>query len=244
MGGRRNKSGKVWRAKVARVAKTVTLRNLETKLYEWTGKNSALNGAGTLITLYSNGGDTSGSNAPFQTLPLQFINPGTDEQSRIGNQITLKGMKLRFLFENDPAYTGITYVRIIVGWIDPNLTTVTAGNLLYQPALAGTNIISQMLKGPSHENSVLRRVVVDRLITLAPGNQVSGGAAVNQIRPVVVKVNANMHNKKYKFVNESAAQFGEQEDLYLFMFAFSPGQINTQIVANARLNGRVYYKDG
>jgi len=244
MGRGRNKSAKVWRAKVARVAKSVTLKNQETKLYEYIGSNSGVNGSSGLIPLYSNGGDTSGSNAPHQHLPLKYINVGTDEQSRIGNKITLKGMRLRFAIENDGTYVGMTQVRIICAWLDPNFTTITAGNLLYVPSATGNNVVVAQMKGPTHENSVIRRVVFDRVVNVYPGNIVSGAAPVNQNHHVLKTFNVNFHNKKYQFVNESVGQTGELDDLYIFMFAYAPGQINTTQVANVRFTGRVYYKDG
>lgn len=246
MGRGRNKSGKVWRAKVARVAKNVTLRNQETKLYEYIGANSGSGGSSALIPLYSNGGSTSGSNIPYSDAPLFNIDVGTDKNKRVGNEITLKGMHIRASFENDPANVGITQARVILAWIDPNfsVSSISAANILYIPSATGNNVLTAQLKGPTHQDTIIRKVVVDRVFNIAPGNQVTSGTVNNQIRHVLFKMNVKFHNKKYQFISATNGIAGENEDLVMFVFAFQPGLTNTAQVLNLRFTNRIYYKDG
>lgn len=246
MGRRGNKSRKVWRAKVARVAKSVTLRNQETKYYEYIGANTGVGGSSGLIPLYSNGGATSGSNIPYSDLPLDFIDVGGQKNQRIGNQITLKGMHIRGSFENDPASVGMTQARVILAWIDPNfsVSSISAGNLLYLPAATGNNVLTAQLKGPTHQDTIIRKVVMDRIFSIEPGNSVTSGGVNNQIRHKMFKINVPFHNKKYQFISGTAGINGEHEDLVMFMFAFQPGAVNTQQVLNVRITNRIYYKDG
>lgn len=245
MGRGRNKSGKVWRAKVARVAKNVTLKNQETKYYEYVGSNTATGGAGTVIPLYSNGGSTSGSQAPFSDLPLINIDQGSGKSQRLGSQITLKGMHMRLNLQQDPNNQYFTQVRIIVAWTDPNFSTITAGNLFHSPAVAGNQVIAAQLKGPTHQDSILRKVLVDRVFNLSVGNApYSASNLLQTLTNRVQKINIPFHNKKYQFISGTAAILGEHEDLRVFMFAYSPGIANTIQVSNVYMNNRVYYKDG
>lgn len=236
----------MWRSKVARVAKRVTLQNQETKLYEYIGANTGTGGSSALIPLYSNGGSTSGSNIPYTDTPLRNIDGGTDKNKRIGNEIILKGMHIRAEIENDPSNVGMTQVRMILAWIDPNFTisSISAANILYIPSATGNSVLAAQLKGPTHQDSIIKKVVFDRVINVFPGNQVIGGTNLQQINPRMVKINVPFHNKKYQFISTTNGILGELEDLVLFVFAFQPGVINTGQVANMRFTNRVYYKDG
>lgn len=235
----------MWRAKVARVAKRVTLQNQETKLYEYVGVNTTPGGSLGLIPLYSNGGATSGSNAPYVDLPLDNIDQGVTESTRVGNDIVLKGMHIRATLENEVTAVANTQVRIILAWVDPNFTpSFTAANVLYLPAAAGNNVITAQIKGPTHQDSIMRKVVMDRTFMVRPGNIVSGGSATQQIMNTMVKMNIPLHNKKYQFISGTAGIGGEKEDLVMFVFAFAPSYVNTQPVVNMRFTNRIYYKDG
>ena len=245
MGRGRNKSAKKWRAKVARVAKNVAVKNQETKYYEWTGVNNSVGGSGAIIPLFSNSGSSSGATIPFSDLPLDNIDQGTAKNQRLGTQITLKGLHLRMRLEQDPNNTFYTQVRVILGWLDPNFGSVSLANIFNLPTLPGNNVVQAFIKGPTHENTVFRKVLVDRLINLPVQNTAFGATtAVQSLISRVVKVNVPFHNKKYQFISGTAGINGEHEDLWLFVTAYSPGQGSTVQVANMGINGRVYYKDG
>lgn len=226
------------------MAKTVALRNQETKLYEWVGTNSITGGSGSLIPLFSNSGVSSASANPYSDLPLDNIDSGTTDTTRVGNGITLKGLHLRFSIENEPSLITNVQVRLIVGWLDPNFGSVALANLFFLHTAAGNNVITAQLNGSTHNNTVFKKVLVDRVYTVHPGNQVTGGVALQQSMNRLVKLNIPLHNKKYRFKNSSAGQGGEHEDLWIFMTSFAPGQPNTQQLVNVRMTGRVYYKDG
>lgn len=245
MGRRRNKSGKVWRAKVARVAKNVTIRNQETKLYEWIGVNSSVGGSTAVIPLYSNGGSSSGVASPFQDLPLDNIDQGTGKNQRLGNQITLKGMHLRFQFEQDPNNQFFTQARVVIGWLDPNFGSVSLANVFYLSTVAGNNTVNAFVKGPTHQDTVFRKVLVDRIINLPLQQEPYTKVVTPQtLLSKVVKMDIPFHNKKYQFISGTVGINGEHEDLWMFVTAYAPGQSNATQVANMRVCGRIYYKDG
>lgn len=246
MGRGRNKSGKVWRAKVARVAKRVTLQNQETKCYEFSGTNTVATGNKSQIQLYSNGGVTSASTTAYWDLPLQYIDQSLTVTGRVGNEITLKGMHLRCLLIQDPTNQYPVYFRIIVGYVDPNLTGITIGNLLtdYNSGSAN-NVINSQIRGPTRPGSVLRKVLVDRVYKVEQSPiGTTGATSINTLGTRMVKFNIPLHNKKYKFISSTSGADGEQEDLSVFMFAWSQGQANTVIVGNVQPTYAIYYKDG
>lgn len=245
MGRRRNKSAKKWRAKVARVAKNVTIRNQETKYYEWTGVNSTVGGTGALIPLFSNSGSSSGATIPFSDLPLDNIDQGPGKNQRLGTQITLKGLHMRMRFVQDPNNVFFTQVRVVLGWLDPNFGSVSLSNIFNLPTLPGNDVIQAFIKGPTHENTVFRKVLVDRVINLPVQNAVPGASTgVQALLSKTVKINVPFHNKKYQYISGTIGVNGEHEDLWLFVTAVGVGQANTVQVANMGINGRVYYKDG
>lgn len=214
-------------------------------MYEWIGVNNTVGGSGAVIPLYSNGGSSSGVASPFQDLPLDNIDQGAAKNQRLGTQITLKGMHLRFQFENDPNNQFFTQARIIVGWLDPNFGSVSSANLFYLPSVAGNTTVSAFLKGETHIDSVFRKVVVDRVVNIPLMNEPYTKTVTPQtICSKIVKMDIPFHNKKYQFISNTAGINGEHEDLWMFITAYAPGQSNLTQVANVRVCGRVYYKDG
>lgn len=250
MGGRRNKSGKVWRAKVARVAKRVTLQNQETKCYPWVGVNSAAGGTFGIIPLYSNAGSTSGVAAPYIDLPLDNIDTGVTKGTRVGNDITLKGMTMHLQFQQDENNTFPTKIRVMMCWVDPNFSTssILTSTLLENAAVAGNDVITALIRGPNRPDSIIRKVVMDRVYSVntmnAPYLPTAPATNVNRIGTHNAKLNVRFHNKKYQFINVAAGSNGEKEDLMMFVWGWAPGQANTVQVANMKVAARVYYKDG
>lgn len=222
----------------------MTLKNQETKLYEYVGVNTTPGGSLGIIPLFSNSGSASASVNPYQDLPLDHIDAGTQNFQRIGNKITLKGMHIRATIEHEPSLINNVQVRFVIGWLDPNFGSVALANIFENFTAAGNNVITAQLNGPTHEDSVFRKVLVDRTYTLHPGNQVTGGVALQQIMTKLIKINIPFHNKNYQMINGTAGRNGELEDLWIFVTAFAPGQPNTQQVANLRMTNRIYYKDG
>lgn len=235
----------MWRAKVARVAKNVTLRNQETKCYEYIGLNVTPGGDQQAIPLFSNAGSVSGVPSPYRDLPLDNIDQGTARNQRIGNVITLKGMHMKLGFQIDPNVSLHTLIRVVIGWIDPNLASVSNANLLRNPAVAGTNVIQAQLVGPTEPDTILRKVLVDRVYDVRIGE--APFTILNNIPQIVerhIKLHIPFHNKKYQFVSGATGIGGEMEDLAMFVWGYGVSQANTVQVANMYVNNRIYYKDG
>lgn len=247
MGRGRNKSGQKWRAKVARVAKRVTLQNQETKCYSFVGANTTSGGTGLSIPIFSEAGSTTGVASPYIDLPLDNIDAGTGQTQRIGTHIILKGMQYNMEFQQDPNNLFQTKIRVIVAWIDPNfnISTITNGNVLDSPQLAGNSVINAQLKGPSRPDTIMRKVVSDRTFVINTGNApISTASNVPRLSTRHVKMRVPFHNKNYQFINTSGGAGGEKEELAVFVFGWAAGQVNTVQVSNLKVSARVYYKDG
>lgn len=248
MGRGRNKSAKKWRAKVARVAKSVTLRTAETKRYIINGENTSAFGAGAIIPLFSNGGSSSLSSGPFVDFPLRFIDQGDGITQRAGNRIVLKGLHAHFQVEQDPTILGHTHVRIAMLWIDPNqvLSALTFGNW-FIGSLLGTNpntTTSAFFRTGTDNDGIINKVIYDRVFALTTGNApTTSPDNVNQVGQKLIKVHIPFHNKMYQFINGTTGSQGEHEDLVMLMTAYTPGRDGTQQVANVRCFRKVYYKD-
>jgi len=246
MGRGRNKSGKVWRAKVARVAKAVTLRNVETKRYTIGGANTTSGGAGALIPLYSNGGTTSAATGPYVDFPLLYIDQGDNLNQRTGNGIVLKGMHAHLQVEGDPSFLGNCHVRVTLAWIDPNYTsTPLSYQNVYLNAIGAYNTTTNsFIRHGTDNDSLIRKVVFDRVYSLATINSpASGGSNTNNVPQKLIRINLAFHNKMFRYVSSTAGIGGESEDLIMFMTAYTPGRANTEQVANVRMYRKVYYKD-
>lgn len=245
MGRRRNKSAKVWRAKVARVAKAVTLKSSETKRYLIAGANTASGGAAAIIPLYSNGGSVSAATGPYVDYPLQYIDQGDGLTQRTGNRIILKGLHAHLQVEGDPNFLGNTHVRVTLAWVDPNftLTPFTYQNLYLNAISASNTTTNAFIRHGTDNDTIIRKVVFDRVYAISTVNQSTGGTTVNQVPQRLIRINIPLHNRMYQFVNSGSGSGGEADDLIMFMSAYTPGRASTDPVANVRMNRKVYYKD-
>lgn len=235
----------MWRSKVARVAKSVTLRAVETKCYQINGDNSGPGGGLLAIPLYSNGGSTSGATGPWLDFPLRYIDVADGITERNGNRITLKGMHIHAQIEGESAALGNTHVRISLAWVDPNSAVGSyVYQNLYDNAIAGSNTTTNaFLRHGTDANAVIRKVLYDKVFALNTGNLPTGGSLNSQIGQRLVRIHIPFHNKLYQFINAASGIGGEKEDLLMFATAFTPGQANTVRVANVRLYRKIYYKD-
>lgn len=246
MGRRRTASGKKWRAKVARVAKNVTLRSSETKRYQTTGTNSAAGGDNTIIPLFSNGGSSSLSSGPFYDMPLRFIDPGDGITSRTGNRITLKGMHVYMQVEQDPTFLGNTHVRVSVVWIDPNQspTALAFGNFYNNGVISALTTTQTPMRHGTDNDAIINKVIYDRVFALRTGEVATTSPDnTQQVSQKLIKFHIPFHNKLYQFVNSSTGIQGEKEDLVFIMTAYTPGRDGTNRVANVRLQRKIYFKD-
>lgn len=245
MGRGRNKSGKVWRAKVARVAKAVTLKNSETKRYVIGGANTSNGGAGALIPLFSNGGTTSAATGPYVDYPLQYIDQGDNITQRTGNRIILKGLHAHLQVEGDPNNLGNTHVRVTFAWVDPNfsLTPFTYQNVYLNAITSNNTTTNAFIRSGVDNDSIIRKVVFDRVYALSTINLPTGGTLTNQVPQKLIRINLPLHNRNFQYVSSTSGSTGEADDLIMFMTAYTPGQANTVQVANVRMYRKVYYKD-
>lgn len=216
------KATKRWKAKVARVAKSVTLRNLETKRYS---------GDITQTLIYKNGGPTAASTNAFTIFPLRNIAVGTDEGSRIGNQITLKRMNWRFVFDN--ILLADVKFRVTMGWIhNADLSTIP----LTEVYIGGGDISSRFVRRPLDPFALFTSVIHDKVYRLDQDY-------VNEPIRRNVDIHIPMHNKKHNY-STNASNGGATEELVCIVTATD--YIGVDLADDVGLvDGffRVWYKD-
>jgi len=223
MGRGRYKSRKVWRAKVARVAKSTALRNLETK---------NITGDITAQTIYKDGGDVSGNASPFAFYPLSLLVPGTGPNDVVGDEITLKMCNFRLSLRNAASVSLNSRFRVMVGWLKPNVTNI--GNN-WRIGTFGDSM-SAFIRNPNDEVAIWKKLLWDK--TYAVNSMVTG---TNQFANV--HINLKMHNKRYSFDRTSLN--GTNEDLVCLVTASIPdGTTLTSIAGFVDGYFRVWYKDG
>lgn len=227
MGGRRNKSRKVWRSKVARVAKNVTLRNLETKRI---GANVITN------TVQAQGfaGTISATNT------MSIITQGTAKGQRVGDMITLKGMTFKFLYANTGAISpnNTCMMRVSLFKIDPYLTvsSLTRDQFFIDGATAARPVASMFVRGPNEDTSIVQKTYFDKVFTFVPAI-----ANVNNAKHFTV--NVPMHNTKFKF-QSAAVDAGDQFDIVLVVQAWISGAAAGDDTGEIITDYRIYWKDG
>lgn len=227
------------------MAKRVVLQNSETKRYVYGGVNTVPGGTIGSIPIFSNGGSVTGATQPFIDLPLLNIDAGDTNFLRTGNRIQMKGMHAHIRLEQELANIGNTHVRITFAWIDPNLVLsgITYGNLyLNAPTVANTTTNAFLRQGTDPDR-IIRKVLFDRVYSLNTQNFPAGGTFVQQINQRLVRINIPFHNKLYQFTNAATAARGEDEDLVMFVTAFTPGFGDTDSVVQMNVSVKVYYKD-
>lgn len=213
----------MWRAKVARVAKGVVLRNLEQK-------NLTVDLG--LTTIWKDGGDVSGNAQPWLSYPLRQISSGTGAVDVIGDEIILKQANFRFLFRNDATSQTVTSFRVMIGWLNPNVTNVGSN---WRIGTSG-DAITAFIRTPMDQVTIWKKLLHDKSY---PVNSILTG--VNNMRDV--HINLNMHNKKYMF--DPVSKAGTHEDLVVMVTA-STGSGTPLTTSAGQLDGfyRVWYKDG
>lgn len=232
MGRRRNKSGKMWRAKVARVAKNVTLRNLETKRIGFNVVNNVTQSAGA-----------TGAIGLGQSNIMFGLIQGVGRAERIGNQITLKGINFKFNWDSvgQANLSNTVMIRVSLFKVDPFLLTAgvatfTRDQLFIDGATSARPMANLYVRGSNEDQGVIQKVYFDRIVTLNPSLSV----AVNS-KHFTVKV--PMHNMKYKFASNSSGN-GDEYDLVLVTQAWVAGSATDDDTGTIITDYRIYYKDG
>lgn len=223
MGRGRNKSRKVWRTKVARVAKSVALRNLETK-------NFTVDIAAQ--TLYKDGGNVISNPAPLAIYPLKLIVNGTGPNDALGDEVTLKMINWRFMFRNASSVSVNSRVRIMIGWLKPNVVSI--GNN-WRIGTFGDSV-SAFIRQPNDEVAIWKKLLWDK--SYACNSMITG---TNQFTDI--HINMKMHNKKYSY--DTASKNGTNEDLVALVTASIPDGTTLESITGF-IDGyaRIWYKDG
>lgn len=218
-----NKPRKMWRAKVARVAKGVALRNLETK-------NLTVDIG--LATIYKDGGDVISNSTPWSSYPLRNISIGTGAVDVIGDEVTLKQFNIHLMLRNASATSLNSHFRVMVGWFLPNVTSI--GN--NWRIGTGGDATSAFIRTPNDQLTIWKKLIHDRVYPV--DSLISGVTAMRDVR-----INLKMHNKKYTF--DPSSKFGTKDDLVILVTASTPtGTPLTNPAGSIDGYYRVWYKDG
>jgi len=232
MGRGRNKSGKMWRAKVARVAKNVTLRNLETKRIGF-----------NLISNMTQSAGATGAIGLAQNNIMFGLIQGTGRQERIGNMITLKGIHFKFNWDSvgQANLSNTVHIRVSLFKVDPFLLSAgvaafTRDQLFIDGATAARPMANLYVRGQNEDQAVIQKVYFDRVFTFNP----SLSLAVNAKH---FRVMVPMHNMKFKFASNTSGS-GDDFDLVLVTQAWVAGSATDDDTGTVITDYRIYYKDG
>lgn len=207
--------------RVARIAKTVALRQQETK-------HAALSYASREV--YHN-------NSYNITPNLINIQQGVlDHAHRIGDEVTLRGIKLYMKFEDkwDRPNTNFRVViakcrQGIAGALTLPIKTIT-GNATFDPV----------------DMEQLMKVYVNRTYRFGDKNTFidsTTGAANNQVTTHFRKLWIPLNNVKYKFLNQNTSQ-GTAYNIAMWVAAYdAAGEFTTDNIGNIQVIGEVFFKD-
>lgn len=210
--------------KIANIAKTVALRQLETK-------HAALSYASREV--YHN-------NSYNITANLINIQQGVmDHAHRIGDEITLRGIKLYMKFEDkwDRPNTNFRVVvakcrQGIAGSLTLPTKTIT-GNTTFDPL-----DMEQLMK--VYTNRVYRFGDKNTFIDTTGGAQTANNPRTTHFRKVWIPLN----NVKYKFLNQNTSQ-GTAYNIACWVAAYDAStELTTDNIGNIQVIGEVFFKDG
>lgn len=209
--------------KIANIAKTVALRQQETK-------HSILSYA-TREVYHNN------SYQITQNL-IDVIQGVNDTGHRIGDEITLRGIKLYLHFEDKWDRPNTTF-RVVVAKARQGI----AGSLsLPRKVISGVQVIDpvdmeQVMK--VFVNKRFRFGDKDTMIDTGEGTS-SLNRATSHFRQLWIPLN----NVKYKFVNQSNVQ-GTAYNIAMWVAAYDhSSQLTTDNIGSIRVSGELFFKDG
>lgn len=216
-----NRKSRNLNTKIARIAKTVALRQQETK-------HAALSYASREV--YHN-------NSYNITPNLINIQQGVqDHAHRIGDEVTLRGIKVYMKFEDkwDRPNTNFRVViakcrQGIAGALSLPIKVIT-GNTTFDPV----------------DMEQLMKVYVNRTYRFGDKNTFidsTVGSANNQSTTHFRKLWIPMNNVKYKFLNQNTLQ-GTAYNIACWVAAYdAQGELSTDNIGNIQVIGEVYFKD-
>jgi len=207
--------------RVARIAKTVALRQQETK-------HAALSYASREV--YHN-------NSYNITPNLINIQQGVqDHAHRIGDEVTLRGIKVYMKFQSKPdrANTNFRIViakcrQSIAGGLTLPIKTIT-GNSTFDPV-----DMEQLMK--VYSNRTYRFGDQNTWYDSTMGN--TNNHATTHFRKIWIPLN----NVKYKFLNQNTRQ-GTAYNIAMWVAAYDAStELSTDNIGNIQVIGEVYFKD-
>ena len=208
-------------SKIARIAKTVALRQAETKhrinTYNWT-------------TLMHNISHRMSGNI-LQT--SQGVQDGATN-SRIGDEIILRGIKLNFLFRHFYDRPNITFKV----WIVKGASTNLGSSLPVKPGSMGTLLID-----PVDTQKVT--VLANKTFKYNHGNYTKqdGDVAVSKEITYVRKLWIPFKNQKYSYDNNNGYH-GKYYSVGVYVAAYDTyGTLLTDQIGSFAATGEIFFKD-
>lgn len=218
-----------WKKSVAQIAKTVALREQETK--------TAHRNLGTNYTLNHNGWDRVSDN-------LLYTTQGTNDGShRIGDQITLRGLKIYGLFESlaDTPNVNVRFMiyKVRKEWADSTIAPVKP-------------ITSYAYQNPADMEKVMK-VVLDKRFKLTGQSSVVGLVAPPTVPEEPIDNRRVSHfkswyiplnNVKYTYDDSSFVK-GRDYQYACWMTAWLDSTTSTDYAcAKASISSELFFKDG
>lgn len=223
------KSVKKWKAKVARVAKSVTLKNVETK------RVHSLGGP-----FYSNQLDVTTPGVGYIENAMLSMLQGSTQNDFLGREIILKGMKKRFNFSNTlvDGPDNQAAVRISCFKVVPyeTLSALTVSQLYISGAGCYNQPPLWIVRSHNEPNNIVRAVYYDKVHYIRPSY------LAGQLHQTKVSINIDFHNMKFKFATDAAIT-GSEFDIIWVVTSYKPNNSVTQKNVQFYEQQDIYYKD-
>lgn len=243
----RSKAKRQWKAKVARVAKRVTLQNQELKY--------GIFSQGT--SLYQEGSNVLSSAAPYIRGITQEITQGDTATTRVGRDVTLKGVAFRVSFnrpsDTSPNPVGQTlYLRLMVVKLKRGVLNAGAGSSASQ--FNNTSIfydltlptVHSFLRKDHDPLGRIEKVYWDKTYASEPANAVRLGE-IEWEQPIHdrhVKFYVPFHNMKFTYDDSIGTGSGSDGDIVLLATAYNIiASPQTDIVCEMQYNFKLFWKD-
>lgn len=213
---RYTRSGATFRKKVARIAKTVALRQQETKHYH----QSIASGQ----AIYHNTWSTIRDN--LITVPSNGAN-----DNRTGDEITLRGIKL-YIYTEHPIDRPNVNWRIVIGRLAPNASGLVRGK----------GITGRTLNDPL-DMDYYQKIHVDKRFNIKCDTYGDGVGSNRKQYSRCTTIWLPLNNYKYRFENHSTTA-GRDWELQLGMTAFDvDGTLTSDILGTVSIASVLYFKD-
>lgn len=243
----RSKAKRQWKAKVARVAKRVTLQNQELKYGVYSNATQ----------LYQEGSNTLSIAAPYIRGITQSIVPGDESTQRIGRDVTLKGCAFRVSF-NRPTDTTPNplgqnlYLRVMVvklkrgvlnGGTGTANTQFSNASIFYDLSVP---LVHSFLRKDGDPNSRIEKVYWDKTYKSEPLSVMAPDDAsfAQPLHDRHIKFYVPFHNMKFTYDDAVGADSGSDGDIVMLATAYNIiAAAQTDIVCEFQYNFKLFWKD-